>query len=312
MSEESTPKGFDAFEYKPDLSANSRRLYLFNLTKLNDGKPLKDLKFLGKEDVLHRVENLKPNTRRTYLISIVSALRGRNEAKYKKLYKKFYDLLMGLNKELKDNTEKTEKVKNNWMEQDNVLDKQKEMESTLLPRLDGKKKLTESDYNDLLNLVVLSLYTLQQPRRNKDYADMLVVKTKTDEKTHNYLETHSWRWVFNNYKTQKKYAQQVIDIPEPLQKILKLYLKHHPKAKDFKKKDAKGEPFLVRYDGSPITTSPEMTRLLNKIFGKNIGCSMLRSIYLTQKYGNTLKEMKEDVTQMGTSTETAQSNYIKQ
>ena len=78
-----------------------------------------------------------------------------------------------------------------------------------------------------------------------------------------------------------------------------------------KQKGAEGEPFLVRFDGTPIDTSPEMTRLLNKIFGKKIGCSMLRSIYLTEKYGDVVKEMKEDVGAMGTSTETAQNNYIK-
>jgi len=71
-------------------------------------------------------------------------------------------------------------------------------------------------------------------------------------------------------------------------------------------------PFLAKFDGSPIKSSSEMTRMLNKIFKKKIGCSMLRSIFLTDKYGSTVEEMKKDTTEMGTSTETAQSNYIKQ
>ena len=312
--EQSTaPRAFDPFEHKPDISETSRRLYVFNLTKLNDGKVIKDLKFLGKEGITEKIKDFKPNTRRTYLISIVSALRGRPEPRYKKLYTKFYDILMSLNKELKDNTEKTEKVKDNWIDQKGVMETQKKL-AKIVPEIADKKKLSEEEFNALLHLVVVSLYTLQSPRRNKDYAEMLVVRKAPSAEAgnkENYLDTGAWNWIFNNYKTAKKYAQQVIAVPEPLQEILKLYLKFHPKAKAMKRKGAESEPFLVRYDGTPIDTSPEMTRLLNKIFGKKVGCSMLRSIYLTEKYGDMVKEMKEDVGQMGTSSETAQNNYIK-
>jgi hypothetical protein len=38
---------------------------------------------------------------------------------------------------------------------------------------------------------------------------------------------------------------------------------------------------------------------------------MLRSIYLSSKYGTAMEELKEDVQNMGTSTQIAQSNYIK-
>jgi len=279
---------------------------------LNDGKPIKDLKFLGKEGITEKIKDLKPNTRRTYLISIVSALRGRPEPRYKKLYSKFYDELMALNKDLKDNTQKTEKVKDNWIDQKGVMETQRKL-AEIVPQIADKKKISEEEFGALLQLVVVSLYTLQSPRRNKDYANMFVVRKapSSEDAKENYLDTGAWNWIFNNYKTAKKYAQQVIAVPEPLQEILKLYLKFHPKAKAMKRKGAESEPFLVRYDGTPIDTSPEMTRLLNKIFGKKVGCSMLRAIYLTEKYGDVVKEMKEDVGHMGTSTETAQNNYIK-
>jgi hypothetical protein len=66
------------------------------------------------------------------------------------------------------------------------------------------------------------------------------------------------------------------------------------------------------YDGTPLKTSTQMTRILNKIFGKKIGCSMLRAIYLTGKYGDVVKDLKEDTESMGTSSNTAMTNYIKQ
>ena len=218
MSEQSAAAAaaFDPFSHKPDISDNSRKLYMFNLTKLNQGKPIKSLAFLSKADILEKIEQMKPNTQRTYLISIVSALKGRSEPKFKKLYSKYYELMMNLNKKLKDNTEKTETVKENWLTQDEVMSKQKDL-SAIVDEIAEKRRITEDEYNRLLALVELSLYTLQQPRRNKDYTQMKVVKQVPEEdKTFNYLDTTKWVWVFNNYKTQKKYKRQTLPIPDEL------------------------------------------------------------------------------------------------
>jgi hypothetical protein len=304
------PSVFDPFSNKPEISASSRKLYTFNLTKLNNNKPIVNLNFLAKKDVLDRLGDMKPNTRRTYLIAIVSSLKDRPEKKWKTLYAKFYEPLMALNKELKDNTHKTDKVKENWVEQSAVQDKRQELEN-VVAEIKDKKKITESEYDRLLQLTLLSLYTLQPPRRNKDYMDMLIVKKTPEDPAKNYLNTTDWKWIFNNYKTQKKYKQQVTEVPAELRTILEVYIKFHPDAKMLKKKGGDPVPFLVHYDGKPVSTSTEMTRMLNKIFGKKVGVSMLRASYLTDKYGDKLQELKEDVGAMGTSVDVAQSNYIK-
>jgi len=309
MSETAT---FDPFQHKPDISASSKKLYTHNLTKLNGGKAITNLNFLSKEDIEAKLTALKPNTRRTYLIAIVSSLKDRPEAKYKKLYTKFYAQLNDLNKELKNNTEKTPKVKENWIEQESVTDKQKSLEE-ILPKIEGKKKLTEDEYNQLLQLVVVSLYTLQNPRRNKDYTDMLIVKVVPEDTEFNYLDLTKMEWVFNNYKTKKTYQQKVVPIGDELKPILEAYFRFHPQAKLIKKKKIVDKiPFLEYFDGKPLNTSTDMTRMLNKIFGKKIGCSMLRAINLTSKYGDTLEQLKADVADMGTSVDTATNNYIKQ
>jgi integrase len=241
----------------------------------------------------------------------VSALKDRPEAKFKKLYAKFYEQLVNLNKELKDNTEKTPKVKENWVEQGDVKEIQQKLHE-IIPKIQNKKKVSPEEYDELLRLVVLSLYTLQAPRRNKDYVDMSIVKKVPADTEHNYLDISEWKWIFNNYKTEKTYKQKVVDIPEDLKDILKVYLKFHPDAKELKKKSPEKEShFLMKADGTGITTSTDMTRMLNKIFGKKVGCSMLRSIFLTDKYGKMAEEMKDDTSAMGTSVDTALNNYIK-
>jgi integrase len=306
-----TEPAFDPFSNKPDISATSRKLYLYNLTKLNGGKAVSNLKFLSNADLLDKINEAKPNTRRTYLISVVSALKDRPEAKFKKLYAKFYEQLVNLNKELKDNTEKTPKVKENWVEQGDVKEIQQKLHE-IIPKIQNKKKVSPEEYDELLRLVVLSLYTLQAPRRNKDYVDMSIVKKVPADTEHNYLDISEWKWIFNNYKTEKTYKQKVVDIPEDLKDILKVYLKFHPDAKELKKKSPEKEShFLMKADGTGITTSTDMTRMLNKIFGKKVGCSMLRSIFLTDKYGKMAEEMKDDTSAMGTSVDTALNNYIK-
>lgn len=301
---------YDPFSLKPDISASSKKLYTHNLTKLNGGKPIVNLNFLSKKDVLERLDALTPNTRRTYLIAIVSCLNNRPEKKYKTLYAKFYEPLMALNKELKDNTLKTDKVKDNWVEQSAVQEKRTDL-SEVLGEIKDAKKVTEDQYNRLLNAVILSLYTLQPPRRNKDYTDMMICMGVHEDETKNYLDIRNWKWIFNNYKTQKKYKQQVADVPADLKAVLEVYLKFHPEAKMLKKKTFTPVPFLVHYDGKAINSSTEMTRILNKIFGKKVGVSMLRASYLTDKYGDKIQQLKDDVGAMGTSIDVAQSNYIK-
>ena len=65
---------------------------------------------------------------------------------------------------------------------------------------------------------------------------------------------------------------------------------------------SKGDKFL------PVDKENGITRILNKIFGKKVGSSMLRHIYLSSKYNIT--EMKEDADAMGHSTK-EQKDYLK-
>ena len=64
-------------------------------------------------------------------------------------------------------------------------------------------------------------------------------------------------------------------------------------------------------DGEAIDKSGEITKILNKIFGRNIGSRMLRNIYLTSKYGTMMQELKDDTSRMGTSVDVAINTYIQ-
>jgi len=295
-----------------DISSSSKNLYLKNLVRLNDNQEIKNLKFLNKPDViLSKLEKYKPNTQRTYLISIVSFLK--EDPKNKKLYDRYYKILMDHSKNIKTNNTKSESQKDNWISQEEVLEIYNHLTEEIQPLL-NKKILDNLEYGKVLSWVVLSLYVLQAPRRNKDYQDCKVIKNYHADlpKEYNYLEVPSYIFYFNNYKTSKTYKTQTIPANEELKNVLEIYLSQvHPQRKLLKSKKNEDIFLLVNYDGEHFTQTNSITRILNNIFKKKIGVSMIRNIYLTNKYAPQVEELKETANEMGTSSNVIQSTYVK-
>jgi len=173
----------------------------------------------------------------------------------------------------------------------------------------GKKAvqftITELEYAKLLNFMVLSLYVKTAPRRNEDYTRMYISTdgTGVEDTTKNWLDVKNGNFIFNQFKTSKKYPSQKIAIPEELLEVIQLYLKYYPKPIET------GDKFLVFANGAPLESINIITRILNKVFGKSVGCSMLRHSYLTSKYGSVNAEKEKDAERMGHSVE-MQSQYV--
>jgi hypothetical protein len=283
----------------------TKQNYLKNLIRLNDGNEIKNFNFLKKtEDILQKISHLKPNSQRTYLIGIVSTLKDLKG--FEPAHKLYYGLMMDMNKALKDNTTKSATQTANWINQDEVMQRYQEMSEQVIPLL-HLKKVNAKQWVDILDFIVFSLYTLQQPRRNKDYQLMLVIKSNKDFDD-NYKEFNYWMggcFLFYNYKTKGTYNLQDIPVNPELQEILKLYVRLHPLKKQ------KKYPLLVDYEGNPLLQVNDITRILNRIFKKKIGVSMLRNIYLTDKFKEPMQELKDTARAMGTSSNTIQNNYVK-
>jgi integrase len=276
---------------KRALSEKTVALYTHNLQKLNNGNTVENTKFLKPfKKIMETIQSKPKTTGRSYLIAIVSYLKGKDE----KLYAKYYDEMMKMNNELKSNTTKSDKQEANWISQDEILKLQDDM-MAYLPKK-SKKTITSMEYEKLLDLVVLSLYTLQPPRRCIDYVEMRVGPA---------MDTDNWfdgsHFTFNNYKTAGTYKQQIETVSPKLKEILTIYLKHKP---------TESNSLLVSKNKA-FKNSNEITRRLNRIFGKKISVSMLRNIYLTEKYGNENVEKQKDAAAMGTSVNTIDNNYVK-
>ena len=68
---------------------------------------------------------------------------------------------------------------------------------------------------------------------------------------------------------------------------------------------------MVNYKGEPLLAVNAITRILNKIFHRPIGVSLLRNIYLSDKFKGHMEELDKITKSMGTSVRTGQDVYIK-
>lgn len=290
-----------------EISQFSKDIYSKNIVRLNDGEAIKNYNFLKKTDIImNKINHLKPNSQRTYLISIVSSIKGLKG--FEKEFKIYYDKMMQLNKELKINNEKSDTQVKNWISQDEVMKIYNDFANKVLPLL-HLKKVNQKEYDDILDFVILSIYCLNEPRRNKDYQLMKVIKSSKelteDYKNFNYYLPLNHKFMFYNYKTKGTYNLQEVSVNDKLQNILLQYLKIHPLRKE------KNYFLLVDYNGEELKQVNSITRILNKIFEKKIGVSMLRNIYLTDKFKNPLENLKNSAINMGTSSSTISNNYVK-
>ena len=296
---------------KKGFSESTANAYVRTLYTLNDKKTFKNLAFLRKtEDILKKISEYAETTQRSMLAAIVSVLGAVNKTSYKTLLKLYQSKMLEKVNEAKgiDAHDKTEKQKDNWIKWEEVEKISDDLHKTATG-LQTKKSLTSAEADRLMQALVLSLYVCIQPRRNQDYLDMMVVKKWKDDMPHdvNYLDLTGEQFIFNKYKTAKKYGEQKLPIPESLMEVLVLYLKHHRLYKECKGKQP--VPFLVVED-KPLKAVNSITRILNRIFGKKVGSSMLRHIFLSNKYEGILEEQTADSAAMGHSLD-QQRDYIK-
>jgi len=297
---------------KRKVSETSANAYIRALKSLNEKKPFKTISFLRKKDAIEEVvKKYAPNTQKSLYTAISAVLAlHKDKPTYKGIYKFYYDKMMDKGAELQkdegESTEKTEKEEKNWIQWEDVQKHKKDLEDEVAKS--GKKP----PFDTLLQLVVLSLYTEMPPRRNQDFLDMVITRTAKDLPTDkNYLVLKKGglpiQMIFNKYKTAKTYGQQIVDVPDSLASILSMYIKVHPKAKEGNKQ-SKEFPLLVSEAGVPLTAVNSITRILNKIFGKNVGSSMLRHIFLSSKYD--VADMEKDAASMAHSMK-EQRSYLR-
>ena len=275
----------NVFEQKDKpISDSSKKLYTRNFIELNNDMPITNFIFLKEpKHILNMIKDYKPTTQRSYIIAICTVLKN---SKQQNLYDMYFEILSNFNNQLKVRTDKSDSQKENWLSNESINKISDDLKSKVV-----KKVRNKEDYNILLNYMVLSLYTMHAPRRNIDYSLMKLSNNMSDDKF-NYLDMDKKQFIFNNYKTQCKYNSVIMPIENELMKVISLYLSNHPEKSKLKNKTYNIH-FLKTFYNEDIIKSQDITRLLNKIFGKSVGSSMLRNMYLSNKYSNIIENLKK-------------------
>ena len=299
-----------------ELSDATIKAYMSRLRLLNAGRAYSSFAFLKDIPAIDAIiAKGAENTQKNFYSAILSCT---HDYKTKKTYKKAIDYYERKFKTTSDTIKaelqthkKSEAQEQNWITWPEVIKVRDALEEKV-SKIDVSGSVIAEDYNTILSNVILALYTYITPRRNKDFMLMKVAdfpRVLELPKTHNYYDIQNQRFVFNEYKTDDKYGQQIIDISgnTGLITALDTYLKvHHVKPVEANYM----YHMLTHFGGAPLKQDYDITRNLNKTFGKNIGATMLRHIYITHEHGDTLAKRVEDAKNMAHSLST-QIEYIK-
>lgn len=277
-----------------------------------DSSLFNNVGFLKKKNynkIIDFLDTLKLPTRKNYLAAILVALTAND--KDNEVIKQYRNHLETIAIEYQDQIstkKKSNKLSDNWVtmaELKKIVGRYKR--NIKEKKLVSKEAFNNADFDLFQRFLIGSLYTLLPPVRN-DYADMEVISfkdyNKLKDKDNNYLVIvgkNKKFFSFGAYKTSEVYGIKMVQIPAPLNKIINTWLNYN-----------KTGYFIISKQKKPITDNG-LTKLLYKTFsetGKNIGSTIIRHIYLSEKYGDINDEKEADSDAMMHSLAT-QKEYVK-
>ena len=307
---------------RPNIKDNTIASYITYINKLyriiNDtnNKPT-EYEWLADVDTIQKsIQTYQSTTRKNILNAIVVALGALD--KDESLIKTFSNLRDSEHKhyeKMVTNHEKSEKQKQNWIELSEIDAILKRLRRGANEIYSGKKLYhRKKDYPLLQQYITLLTYR-NIPMRN-DLANMRVVTpqeydalTEEQQDKNNYLVggiRKPYYFQINDYKTKKTFGKKKIDIPPILNKEIRRWLKYNDSGF-----------FLTNASGRAPINPNGITKLLTTLFqeqtGKSISTSMIRHIYLSDKYKGEIEKQREkmkDSHAMGHSLQ-MQMDYVK-
>tara|TARA_R110000765_G_scaffold157089_2_gene260196 strand:+ start:894 stop:1838 length:945 start_codon:yes stop_codon:yes gene_type:complete len=302
-----------------NIKENSLRAYMISLKKIHekldtdDSFDSIDKWLVGKnvERVINLLGEMKITTRKNYLAAVIVALttdKDKYEAPLKE-YREYLDIIVEEYNTQMKTQKKSKTQEENWASMDEL----KEIVSGYkkeIRKLDlaNKETWSNKEYNLYQMYLVGLLYTELPPVR-LDYSNMLLI-TETDykklkEKDNNYLVLVSRNkkyFSLGSYKTEDKYGVHIIEIPSIINSVINKFLQHNDSG------------YFLTNTQRNVLSDNGLTKLLNKVFaatGKKISSTMIRHVYLSEKYDARNGEMEKDAAAMLHSVGTQQGTYVK-
>lgn len=278
-------------KHRPKLSESSLVTYrsiLFNLFKRikPEDKYNKNYFINHPRETIDFLKDIKPSLRKTTLSALT--VYTLDDEKVSNLYR---SQMMADGRIVKNEIlgqEKNEKQKDNWITQEEVLQKYNALERVTKPIFNDSETLSTRDLEKIQDYIIASVYVLIPPRRLLDFSEFKVKNFVVDED--NYMEKGFF--YFNKFKTAK-FKKDSFKIPTKLKNIIQKWAK------------ITGSDWLLfqsRNKEKNISTS-FLNSALHRIFGGKISVNNLRHSYLTEYYKDVpaLRDIKEMNEKMGHS-----------
>ena len=303
---------------RPNIKESSLKMYSQNLKKiLGDSKDYKPL--LKIEEIQKKLEDKSDNTKRNYYNSIIVLLQAEKaQPKILRKYESERDELNDRYDKIQSSGQMTDKDKKNFVELSELKDMLIKMKKEITLKKLHKKPLEKFSKEDkeLYDGYFLFSSYLALPLRN-DLADVEIITkheynemNDEDKENKNFLVLQSGKGKtyflsLNNYKTNKKYKEKIIPIPQELMYTYKQYV-------------AKQRPFkylITTRKGLKVSRN-YFTQFLQKIskkyLDKNISTTLLRKIILSDKFAELNKEKEKMAYITSHDIKTMDKVYIKQ
>lgn len=296
-------------EHRPDLSMGTRLAYssslnaMMNFLKIERPITYDSIK-LNIEAIMDYIAERCVKSRKVLLSALMVYCKEKNCELYDTL-RDYMDTDSVLDRTKDEDQELTLKQKEAWLSWGDILSVREQHEVSYAHLLKACAIENKHDYNKALDYILISLYTLNAPRRALDYSNMVWdIETLDDNTTLNGIDWKSKEFVFNTYKTAKKYGVQRIKINEVLLGVLECWRKAQYSWSMTKFTSGKGNFILASTCGAPMASNA-LTKRLAKIFDKpGFGVNILRHAYVTNvalKDVPLIKELKEIATDLGHS-----------
>lgn len=226
---------------------------------------------------------------------------------------KMYEIVKNIRKKQNENpNERTQKQKDRWLTEKEI-DEFWNFYLEQANEIFRKRGQLGKNYKIVRDTLILAIHLGKgvPPPRN-DWATATFTKNK-DSELENEEDTRVFRvkgrWYVAIYgKTKTSYGQSVIAIHKPLSTLL---------TKFYKKQGILGKRLFVSDRDRNYTNSTygsHLRSLFRQRFGKDVGSSLLRSMYISNKYrgfSKLLREYEADSRMMLHSAAESQKTYLK-
>lgn len=260
--------------------------------------------------LIKKIKKLELVPQRNLITSIVVYL-DLTGAK-KKLQKEFSERMYEIVKEIRKNAkpyERSQKQKQNWITKSEIDDFWEERHS-IANKLLRKKNLSEKEKQEVQKSLIVALHFGKGlPPGRLDWATATWSKTENGQNEDTLVFQKKNRWYVSVFgKTKRTFGKSVLPIHKPLSVLLKRW---------FTKTGVIGNRVFFTTQSKPFTHSTYgnyLKRIFQRKFSKNIGASLLRSMYVSNKYKNLptlLAEFQRTARQMLHSPGESQKTYLK-